>query len=158
MAAIGTILGDVAGAATSGPATGIAAILDAANSIIGKFVTDPAAKLEASQHLVDLQYQLQTSQMAQQTAEAAQAGQNIQHDNLTGPRSVFCYAVIVGFLWNYVLCKFVHQTPTEIPGMYIAAFVALMLGTAGVQAAQSVALAPGDSTVSLLGFKLGNKS
>lgn len=155
MSTVTDAIATVAGAAAS--ANPISALAALGEKLLS-FIPDPAQKAAAQQHVLDAQQQLALAQIDQQTKLAQQAGQNIQNDKLSGPRATFCYAVIMGIVWNLVLCPFFHQTPQGIPVELVVAFTALMLGQAGVQAAQNVALAPGDSQTSLFGFKLGNKS
>lgn len=162
MADVGAVLGEIAGGATSGPMTGIAAILSAANGIIGKFVTDPGAKLEASQHMVDLQFQLQTAQLDAETKDvAASAGANNDH-YLGGLRAFFGYSMTCLYVWNYALCRFFHQAPIDLPINLNLIFATLMLGfigvPAGIEAMKQVLGMPGASTVSILGIKATNNS
>lgn len=162
MADIGSVLGEVAGGAASGPMSGIAAVLNAAKGIIGEFVTDPGAKLQASQHLVDLQYQLQMAQLDAETKDvAASAGANNDH-YLGGLRAFFGYSMTVLYLWNYAVCRFAHQTPVDIPMNLNLIFATLMLGfigvPAGIEAIKEVLRMPGESTVNVLGVAATNKS
>jgi hypothetical protein len=162
MADVGTVLGEVAGGAVSGPISGIAAIMDAAKGIIGKFVTDPSAKLEASQHLVDLQYQLQMAQLDAETKDVqASAGANNDH-YLGSLRAFFGYSMTCLYVWNYAICRFFHQQPVDIPMNLNFIFATLMLGfigvPAGIEAMKQVLGMPGASTVSVLGVKASNSN
>ncbi|MGA8598182.1 MAG: hypothetical protein WB676_25980 [Bryobacteraceae bacterium] len=44
----------LAASATAGPISAVSTLIGGVNDIIGKFVTDPNAKLEAQQHVLDL--------------------------------------------------------------------------------------------------------
>jgi hypothetical protein len=150
-------LSNVVGAAV-GAANPVTALVSLGQDLIDRFIPDPAVKAQAAQALQEQQTSLLMAQLNQQTDLAKQAGQNIQNDKLAGPRSVFCYAVVALLVWNYGICRFFHQAPVDFPLSLIAAFTALMLGQAGINMAQSVAAMPGESQVSVLGVKVGNKS
>ena len=156
MADLGTLAGEVAGAAAS--ANPISLALSVGKDLINRFVPDPAAKAQAVAHLQDQQMTLALAQIDQQTKDAALASANIQNDKLSGPRSAFCYSVVALLIWNYAICRCFHQTPIDFPLSLIGAFTALMLGQAGIDMAHSVAAMPGESQVSVLGVKVGNKS
>lgn len=162
MADITGAVGQIAGAAASGPLGGVAAVLDAAKGIIGKFVTDPSQKLEASQHLVDLQYQLQMAQLEAETKDV-QASAGANSDRYLGRlRAFYGYSMTLLYLWNYALCRFFHQQPYDIPMYVNLTFAALLLGFIGVPAAiemlERVMGMPGDSAVKVLGVQVSNKS
>lgn len=151
-------LGDVIGAAASGPLSGIAAITKAARDIIGEFVTDPTKKLEAQQHMLDLAQQMQMAELQAQTANVEAASQNILHDGLGGVRKAFGYAFVTLLIWDYAVVPLLHKTAIDVPGSYVLAFTTLLLGTSAMNLAQKVSAMPGDSSVSVLGVKVGNKS
>jgi hypothetical protein len=153
-----SVLTDVVGAATSGPVGGIAGVLAAAKGIIGEFVTDPTAKLAATQHLVDVQAQLQLAQITEQEGNVQAASANILHDGLGGVRKVFGYGFVAMMIWNYAVVPMLHKTPVELPIIFTAAFTTLLLGTSAMNLAGNISALPGDSSVSVLGVKVGNKS
>lgn len=167
MADVGTVLGEVAGAAASGPMGGIAAMMEAFKGILGKFITDPTAKLEASQHLVDLQYQLQLAQLDAETKDVqASAGANNDH-YLGSLRAFFGYSMTCMYLWNYAICGMFHHwngscAPLDVPVNLNFIFATLMLGfigvPAGIEAIKQVLGMPGQSSVSVLGVKATNNS
>lgn len=146
------------GSAVSGPVGGVAAVLQAAKGIIGEFVTDPTAKLAATQHLVDVQAELQLSQIQEQEGNVQAASANILHDGLGGVRKVFGYSFVAMLIWNYAVVPMLHKLPVEIPWAFTVAFTTLLLGTSAMNLAQNVSGMPGESIVQIPGVKLGNKS
>ena len=154
-------LSDVVGAAASG-LNPVSSLVSLGKDLIERFVPDPAAKLQASQHLVDMQSQLQLAQLDAETKEIqATAGANNDH-YLGGVRAYFCFAVTTLFIWNWGLGPVFKHPPVDIPGFVVATFATIMLGfvgvPAGIEMAKQIAGMPGDSQVSLLGVKVGNKS
>jgi hypothetical protein len=154
-------LTNLLGAAAS--ANPISAIVGLGKDLIDKFVPDPAAKAQASAHLLDVQAQLQTAQIDQQNKIIAATSANIQSDHYMGQvRATFCYVIIALIAWNYAICRFFHQATLDIPASIFSMFTVIMLGfvgiPAGVEMVKQVMGMPGDSQVSVLGIKLGNKS
>jgi hypothetical protein len=154
-------LTNLLGAAAS--ANPISAIVGLGKDLIDKFVPDPAAKAQASAHLLDVQAQLQTAQIDQQNKIIAATSANLQSDHYMGQvRATFCYVIISLIAWNYAICRFFHQPTLEIPATIFGMFTVIILGfvgiPAGVEMVKQVMGMPGDSQVSVLGIKLGNKS
>jgi hypothetical protein len=155
-------LAGLVGAAASA-ANPISAIVGLGKDLIERFIPDPAAKLEASTHLLDMQTQLQEAQIDQQNKIIAATSANIQSDHYMGRvRATFCYMIIGLIAWNYAICRFFHQGPLEIPATIFGMFTVIMLGfigiPAGVEMVKQVMGMPGDSQVSVLGVKVGNKN
>jgi len=157
---------DAIGAAAAG-ANPITALVSLGKDLIDRFIPDPAEKAAALAHLQDQQLTMALAQIDQQTKLTQQAGANIQNDGLSGLRKGFGYAVVSGFVWDTVICSIpqFHLKPVDIPPMFLTAFIALILGMEGtpflrnvLDSAKTVALAPGDSSVSVLGVKVANKS
>lgn len=124
-------------------------------------IPNPADKMRAQQIVLDHQYGLQQSLIAQQDKEMDDATANIKGDtSMMRCRSFFCYSVTVLYIWNYALCRFAHQMPIDLPTSLHAMFATIMLGfvgiPAGIDMAKSIAAMPGDSSVSMLGFKASN--
>jgi hypothetical protein len=162
MADLAEVAGSVAGAASSGPLGGIALMINAAKGIIGEFVTSPEAKLNAQVKLAELQISLQTEQMDAVTKQIqASAGANSDH-YLGGVRAYFCYGVSSLFIWNWGVGPALKFAPVAIPAFVVATFATIMLGfvgvPAGIEMAKQIAAMPGDSSVSVLGFKAANNS
>lgn len=154
-------LAGLAGAAAS--ANPISAIVGLGKDLIDKFIPDPAAKAAASAHILDVQAQLQEAQIDQQNKIIAATSANIQSDHyMSQVRATFCYVIISLIAWNYAICRFFHQPTQEIPASIFGMFTVIMLGfigiPAGVEMVKQVMGMPGDSQVSVLGVKVGNKS
>lgn len=162
MSELSDVAGAIAGGAVSGPATGLAAIMQAAKGIIGEFVTSPGDKLAATQHLVDLQFQLQTEQLDAETKDVQASAAANSGNYLGSLRAFFGYSMTCLYVWNYAICRFFHQSPVDIPMNLNFIFATLMLGfigvPAGIEAIKQVMGMPGDSSVSVLGVKASNKS
>jgi hypothetical protein len=155
------LAGLVAAAASAG--NPITAIVELGKDLIDKFIPDPAAKAQASAHLLDVQAQLQEAQIDQQNKIIEATSANIQSDHYMGRvRATFCYSVIALIVWNYAVCRFFHQTPTDIPISIWGMFSVIMLGfvgiPAGIEMVKQVMGMPGDSQVSVMGVKVGNKN
>lgn len=149
--------------AAAAAANPITAIIQLGKDLIDKFIPDPAAKAQASAHLLDVQAQLQEAQIDQQNKIIAATSANIQSDHYMGQvRATFCYVIITLIAWNYAICRFFHQSPLDIPATIFGMFTVIMLGfvgiPAGVEMVKQVMGMPGDSQISVLGVKVGNKS
>jgi hypothetical protein len=158
---MGVDLASIVGAAAQG--NPISAVVDLGKELIERFVPDPAAKAQASAHVLDVQAQLQQELIGQQNKVIAATAANIQSDHYMGKvRATFCYVIIALIAWNYAICRFFHQTPIEIPSTIFGMFTVIMLGfigiPAGVEMVKQVMGMPGDSQVSVLGIKVGQKS
>lgn len=157
-----TDLAGIVGAAAAG-ANPVSAIVELGKDLIDKFVPDPAAKAQASAHLLDVQAQLQQAQIDEQNKIIAATSANIQSDHYMGKvRATFCYVIIALIAWNYAICRFFHQSPLDIPATIFGMFSVIMLGfigiPAGVEMVKQVMGMPGDSQLSVLGVKIGNKN
>ena len=162
MSELTDLVGSAAGGVASGPLSGIAAIVNAAKGIIGKFVTDPAQKLEAEQHMLDLQTQLQVAALDAETKDIqASAGANNGH-YMSGVRATFGFTMISIYAWNLMLGPALHKATVAIPMNINVMFAVLLMGfvgvPAGIEAVKQIIAMPGDSSVSVLGVKATNKS
>lgn len=161
-------VGTAAGAAVSGPAGILSAIAEIAKPLID-LIPDPQKKLEAQQHVADQQFQLAQLTIDQQNKVIQAASENIKADpHSSGSRAYFCYGVTTMILANYGLIPLINLafrasiTPFQIPANVLWIFATIMLGFVGVpsvmETLKSVMGMPGDSQVSILGVKVGNKS
>lgn len=161
---VGSVLGSVASAAASGPVGGAGVIMTAINDIIGKFVTDPTAKLQAMQHALDVQAQLQEAELDAMTKQTQSANDAAKNDHyLGGARAAFCYGFTALYLFNYSgLSHRFGLTPMEIPANLNFIFAGVMLGCIGIPAMieglQNILKMPGDSVVKVPGLTASNKS
>lgn len=165
MSNISQLAGAVAAGATSGPITAVSTIIGGVNDIIGKFVTDPNAKLEAQQHALDLQAQLQQAALDAMTKQTQAAAESAKNDHyLWGARACFCYGFtgLYLFIYSGLAAKLLRTTPPEIPMNLNFIFAGVMLGCIGIPAAiealKQVMAMPGESQVSVPLAKFVNKS
>lgn len=155
------LIEDIAGGAMS--ANPVSAAIGLGKDLIERFIPDPAAKAAAAAHLTDVQLQLSMAQLDQQNKLVEAAGKNLRADPSLGiVRAGFCWMVIALMGWNYGIGPIFHMTPIQLPLSLITCFTTILLGfvgiPAGVDMAKQVAAMPGDSQVSILGIKVGNKN
>jgi hypothetical protein len=165
MSELGDVAGAVAGSVAAGPLSGVGLVMGAVNDIIGKFVTDPNAKLAAAQHALDLQAQMQVAQLDALTKQTQSANDAAKNDHyLWGARAFFCYGFTALYLFIYsgLAGKLLKVAIPDIPMNLNFIFAGVMLGCigipAGLEAMKTIMAMPGDSSVSLPGFKASNKS
>jgi hypothetical protein len=155
-----SIISDVFGAG------GIASL---AQTIIERFVPDPAAKAQALQQLQANQLELVKMQDDLETKLNDVAGQNIRADASSGDkftqraRPLFMYMVeaILGF--NYIGVPIAQMfgskvAPISLPADLLTLFGVCVTGYVFARTADKVSSLPGDSKVSILGMTIGNKS
>lgn len=162
---VGSVLGSIAGSAASGATGGVGVIMTAINDIIGKFVTDPNKKLEATQHALDVQAQLQIAELDAMTKQAQSAndaaGKNDHY--LGGARAFFCYGFtgLYFFIYSGLAGKF-GLKPIDIPVDLNFIYAGIMLGfvgiPAGIEMLKQILAMPGESSVKLPGLTASNKS
>jgi hypothetical protein len=161
---VGSVLGSIAGSAASGATGGVGVIMGAINDIIGKFITDPNAKLAATQHALDVQSQLQLAALDAETKQAVSANDAAKNDHyLGGARAAFCYGFTALYLFNYSgIAHRLGLAPMDIPANLNFIFAGVMLGCIGIPAMieglQNILKMPGDSTVKVPGLMASNKS
>jgi len=134
------------------------------NDIIGKFVTDPNAKLAAAQHALDLQAQLQTAELDAMTKQTQAADAAASNDHyLGGVRAFFCLAFTAMYIANYTgISHRLGFQPMDIPMNLNFIFAGIMLGfvgiPAGIEMLKQILAMPGESSISVPGLKAMNKS
>ncbi len=150
--------------------------LDSVNDLIGQFHMSPEDKAKATQAIAD------ASAKAQQTAADYDiqlnsiAGQNIRADASSGDkftaraRPSFMYVIILVLAFNYIGLPIAqifgsHVAPIQLPGDLLTLFGVCVTGyvmsrTAekAISSSERIAAMPGDSQISVLGLKMGNKS
>jgi hypothetical protein len=168
---VASIVGQVAGAAASGavaPAAGIVGVIGGLISKALDFIPDPKDKLALQQHGMDLQAQAAAQELDAVTKQV-QASAAAQADaHLAKVRAVFCYSICAAVVFNLILVPLLHAickldiAPIMLPTNLLVIFATIMLGLVGVpqafSALKDVMGMPGDSQVSVLGVKIGNKS
>ncbi len=161
-------LTSIVGAAAAG-VNPVTAIVGLGKDLIDRFIPDPALKAAAASHLADVQLQLAeaqidaTTKQAEATTQQLQAAAPANNDHYMGAvRGTFGFVMIALYAWNYGIGPAVHQVTVQIPMNITVMFAVLLLGfvgvPAGIEMAKQIASMPGDSTVSLLGLSVGNKS
>jgi Holin of 3TMs, for gene-transfer release len=168
---VASAVGTVVGTAASGPLSIVSTVADLGKDLIERFIPDPAAKLQASQHLVDVQQQLTLATIDQQNKQMEAASKNIANDpHMSSQRAYFCAGITTMLIFNYAGVPLLHAffhvdiTPLQIPASVLSIFAVIMLGFVGIPAAlqmvQTVAGMPGDSQIKLpFGIgSIGNKS
>lgn len=166
-------VGSAVGAAAAGPVAAISATIGKIIDLFPSAETKLQAtqlQVEATQHVADLQNALALAQLDAVTKQAASAAQMAQGDkSLWWVRSFFCITITLLYVWNYAGCRFFHQQPYDFPTTLHFIFAGIMLGLTGaptaLQALQNVIgmvpgimQLPGESSVSVMGVKVGNKS
>lgn len=152
-----------------GDVFGVGGLSSLAQTIIEKFVPDPQAKAQALQQLQANQIEVLKMQDDLETKLNDIAGQNIRADASSGDkftqraRPLFMYMVeaILGF--NYIGVPIAQMfgskvTPIALPGDLLTLFGVCVTGYVMARTADKAAALPGDSSVSILGMKIGNKS
>lgn len=165
--AVGTALGSAAAA----PITGAESVVTVIGNIVSKamsFIPDPEKKLELQQHAMDLQAQAAQAQLDAITKQI-QAQATSGDKSLWKTRTFFCVSMTFLYIWNYAGCRFFHMDPWNFPPFVHILFATIMLGLTGAPTAfgalsdllksiPGIMAMPGDSQVSILGVKVGNKS
>lgn len=159
------IAGAVASGVAAGPISAVSTLIGGVNEIIGKFITDPNAKLEAQQHALDLQARLQESALEALTKQTQAAAESSKNDHyLWGARAFFCYGFSALYLFVYsgLATEVLGKAPPEIPLNLNLIFAGVMLGCIGIPAAiealKQILSLPGESHVSVPGLKAINRS
>lgn len=152
-----------------GDVFGVGGIASLAQTIIEKFVPDPQAKAQALLQLQANQIEVQKMQDDLEAKLNETAGENIRADAASGDkftqraRPLFMYMVeaILGF--NYIGVPIAQMfgsktTPLSLPPDLLTLFGVCVTGYVFARTADKAAALPGDSSVSILGMKIGNKS
>jgi hypothetical protein len=143
--------------------------LDSVNDLIGQFHLSPEDAAKAQQALAD------ASAKAAQTAADydvqlnAIAGANIRADATDGDkytersRPTFLYVIIFVLAFNYVGIPIAqifgsHVGPISLPADLLTLFGVAICGYSASRTIEKVSALPGDSQMSILGMKIGNKS
>lgn len=172
MSTAANVVSSVVGAAAEGvaaPATGVIGIIGSLVSKAMDFIPDPAKKLELQQHAMDLQASAASQELDAMTKQVqAASAASVSDTSLWKVRAFFCYTMCLILAFNLVivplLAAFGHITiaPIMLPTNLLAVFAIIMVGLTGVpsgfQAIQNIMALPGESSVNVLGVKVGNKS
>ena len=162
-------VGSLIGGAASGPLNIIQAVASLGQDLIDRFIPDPAQKIAAAQHLIDVQQALTLAQIDQQNKIMTATSTNQANDpHASGSRAYFCYGVTTMLLVNYGVAPFVASImhwpfqPFGIPPTIMGIFATIMLGWVGIPAGadmvKSVMGMDGDSSISALGVGIKQNS
>lgn len=151
-----------------GDVFGVGGLASLAQTIIEKFVPDPAAKAAALQKLQDNQIEVLRMQDELEMKLNETAGQNIRADAMSGDkfteraRPTFMYIVefILGF--NFIGIPIAEMfgskvAPLVLPADLLTLFGVCVTGYVFTRTVDKALSLPGDSQVNVLGVKLGNK-
>ena len=170
--AVANVVGSLAGSAVSAAAAPVTGIVGVIGSLVSKaldFIPDPAKKLELQQHAMDLQAQAAQAELDAVTKQVQAAAQASSSDtSLWKVRAVFCYCMCAVIVYNLAGVSLLHAlfklelSPIALPTNLLAVFAIIMVGLTGVpqafSAIQNIMSMPGESSLSVLGVKVGNKS
>lgn len=150
-----------------GPLVGQA--FDGLTKIIGEFHMSPEEKVAAQQAIADAQAKAVAAAQDYEVQLNTIAGQNIRADASSGDkftqraRPTFMYVIIAVLAFNYIGLPFMQVfgskvLPIVLPGDLLTLFGVCVTGYVMSRSAEKIAALPGDSQVSVLGMKAGNKS
>ena len=167
-----SVVGDAVGAIAGGvaaPVTGIVGVIGSLVSKAMEFIPNPEEKLKLQQHAMDLQAAAAQQELDAVTEQVKAAQQASASDtSLWKVRAFYCYTMCAILVFNLILVPLLHAfwslqiQPLLLPTNLLAVFAIIMVGLTGVptgfQAIQSIMQMPGESQISVLGVKIGNKS
>lgn len=144
-------------------------VFDNVTALIQEFHMSPEDKAKAQQAIADAAAKAQQAAVDYDVQLNNIAGQNIRsetgsNDKFTSrARPLFMYIVeaILGF--NYIIIPLTKifggkVDPTVLPGDLLTLFGICVTGYVVNRTVENVAAMPGDSQISFLGMKVGNKS
>lgn len=147
----------------------ISPLIDAAKGIISEFHASPEEKQAALEKMAQLQQQAIQDARDYQSKLNEIAGQNIRADATSSDhytsraRPTFMYIIETILAFNYIVIPLAgifgsHYLPINLPADLLTLFGVCVTGYVFNRTAEKVAAMPGDSQVSVLGMKIGNKS
>lgn len=109
------------GAVTSALGSPLTSVMEAANAIIGKFIADPGAKLDAQRELVRLEQDFRVKMLETDAALAEQQANVIMSEAKSEswlarnwrPILMLTFTFIIA--WNFIVSPLFHVGKTEIP-------------------------------------------
>ena len=143
--------------------------LDSVTALISQFHLSPEDQLKAQQAVAAAAQQAQVAAMDYDAKLNDIAGQNIRaetssEDKFTSrARPSFMYVVIAVLAFNYIglpLAMVFGSTvqPINLPADLLTLFGFCVGGYAASRTVEKVTSLPGDSQISVMGLKIGNKS
>jgi Holin of 3TMs, for gene-transfer release len=142
--------------------------LDSVTGLVSEFHMSPEDKAKFAQAAADAAAKAQQASVDYDAKLNDIAGQNIRADSTSGDkyteraRPSFMYLVMAVLAFNYIglPCAQVfgsHVEPIALPADLLALFGVCVTGYSFMRTAEKVAGLPGDSQMSVLGMKVGNK-
>jgi hypothetical protein len=143
--------------------------LDSVTALIGQFHMSPEEKAQAQQAINDAAQKAQAAAQDYDVQLNSVAGQNIRAEEQSPDkftersRPMFMYIIEAVLAFNYIAIPFAQifgskVAPIALPGDLLTLFGVCVTGYVFSRSAETVAALPGDSQVSILGMKVGNKS
>jgi hypothetical protein len=143
--------------------------LDSVTALVSEFHLSPEDKAKAQQAIADAAAKARQASLDYDVQLNAIAGQNIRADASSGDkftaraRPSFLYVIIAVLGFNYIGLPLAglfgaHAQPINLPADLLTLFGVCMTGYSMSRTAEKIAALPGDSQMSVLGIKIGNKS
>lgn len=143
--------------------------LDSVTALIGQFHMSPEEKVQAQQAIADASQKAEQASRDYEVQLNTIASQNIRADATNGDkyteraRPTFMYVIIAVFAFNYIGLPIAQIFgskigPIVLPADLLTLFGVCVTGYVFSRTAEKVSAMPGDSQVSVLGMKVGNKS
>lgn len=143
--------------------------LDSVTTLIQQFHMSPEEKQQAQQAIADAAQKAQLAAQDYDVQLNSIAGQNIRADASSGDaytsraRPTFMYVIIAVIAFNYIglpLAQIFGSKvgPIVLPADLLTLFGVCVTGYVFSRTAEKVSALPGESSVNVLGMKIGNKS
>jgi Holin of 3TMs, for gene-transfer release len=143
--------------------------LDTVDHLIGDFHLSPEQSVQAKQAIADAAAKAQQASLDYDVQLNTIAAKSIQTEESAGDRFTlrarpsFMYVVIATIGFNYIALPVAQifgsqVAPIQLPADLLTLFGVCVTGYVVSRTAEKVAALPGDSQISLLGIKVGNKN
>lgn len=143
--------------------------LDSVNALVNDFHLSPEDKLKAQQALQDAAAKAQQASLDYDAKLNDIAGQNIRADSSSNDkfteraRPSFLYVIIAVLAFNYIGIPLAqifgsHTQPITLPTDLLSLFGVGFCGYSVSRTSEKISALPGDSQISILGMKVGNRS
>lgn len=143
--------------------------LDSITNLVSQFHLSPEDKAKFDQQAADAVAKAQQASLDYDAKLNDIAGQNIRAEEQSGDkftsraRPSFMYVIIAVFAFNYIGIPLAqifgsHVQPIQLPTDLLTLFGVCVSGYAFSRTAEKIAAMPGDSQISFMGMKVGNKN
>lgn len=143
--------------------------LKAVTDLIGQFHLSPEEKAQAQQAIADAQAKAQLAAQDYDVQLNSIAGQNIRAEQQSGDkmegraRPMFLYIIEAVLAFNYIgvpigMMLGSKVTPLVLPDNLLWLFGVCLTGYTFCRTGEKISALPGDSQISFLGMKVGNKN